>query len=72
MTDLQMTAERLKIPVQVTPKHRHLEHSFKAQRLLAAVDDNDDRRQLSETLYAAYWEKNLDIQDPEVMKQIFP
>lgn len=62
-----MAAERLQMPVQVKPKLHHLEHSFKAQRLLASIDDNEDRQQLSKTLYTAYWEKKLDIQDLKVI-----
>jgi 2-hydroxychromene-2-carboxylate isomerase len=65
--DLLLSAHRLGVPLNMHP--RHPVKSILAQRLLVSVTNESVRRRLTHDLYAAYWDRNEDIDQMHVLQQ---
>ncbi|KAF2997631.1 hypothetical protein E8E13_004621 [Curvularia kusanoi] len=65
---MQRTLKRYKIKYNPPPQHPR--KSVNALRLLYCVPDGEQRQELTEKLFAAYWAENLDITDPETLLTI--
>ena len=66
-TDLHRQAKKQQKKLRYHPKHPL--RSVEAMRLLCMVDKKD-LPQLSLKIFSAYWEKNLDISDPNVLNEL--
>ena len=65
---MQRTLKRYK--VQYNPPPQHPRKTVNALRLLYCLDDEEERRVLSEALFNAYWVEGLDVSDDDVLLQI--
>ncbi|KAF1923428.1 thioredoxin-like protein [Didymella exigua CBS 183.55] len=65
---MQRTLKRYKIKYSPPPEHPR--KSVNALRLLYCVPDGEERRILSERLFAAYWANNEDVTNTEVLIKI--
>ncbi|KAH7371541.1 DSBA-like thioredoxin domain-containing protein [Pyrenochaeta sp. MPI-SDFR-AT-0127] len=65
---MQRTLKRYKIKYDPPPQHPR--KTVNALRLLHCVDDEQDRRTLSDALFKAYWVEGRDVSNNDVLLQI--
>ncbi|RYE21555.1 MAG: hypothetical protein EOP51_15350, partial [Sphingobacteriales bacterium] len=56
--------------IKYSPPPEHPRKSVNALRLLYCVPDGEERRVLTERLFAAYWANNEDVTNTEVLLKI--
>ena len=65
---MQRTLKRYKI--QYNPPPQHPRKTVNALRMLYCIDDQEERRILSEALFNAYWVEGGDVSDDDLLLQI--